>query len=352
MTSTPTAALTVADAYLNPTSEAELFDASGVIAIDLPCRGCEYNLRGLPRDSRCPECGIPSGLSTRGDLLRFADPGWLRQLARGISYVLWGILVAIVASVAGGALGAVTSPMAAAVVGVVGSLLGVYGAWLVTERDPSGLGEDRYGRARRVIRFALIVGLLASVIQVLAHALPLTAPFLILLGLLALAFGVIGLVGEYCKLVYFEKLALRIPDYDLSKRARVVRRWLIVIWSLMLIAGAAGATFAIARGARVAGVGVTVRGGNVVVRTPTGTSGRAPTTAPAPLIAAGPSPTTAPATPVVNMLPAFGCVGIALGVVFLAVMLVYIRLLIRLGRSFRQQMEFARAAWAAAGQPV
>ncbi|MGE0480194.1 MAG: hypothetical protein AB7Q17_06945 [Phycisphaerae bacterium] len=352
MTSTPNAASAAADAYLNPISEATLFDSAGVIAIDLPCRGCEYNLRGLPRDSRCPECGIPCGLSTHGDLLRFADPDWLRKLSRGISYLLWGILVAVLANVAGGALGAVTSPVMAAVVGIVGSLLGVYGAWLVTERDPSGLGEDRYGRTRRIIRFALIVGLFAGVIQVLAHTLPLTTPILILLGLLGLACGLIGIVGEYCKLVYFEKLALRIPDYGLSRRASVVRRWLIVIWALMLIAGAVGALFAIAGGARRATVGVTVQGGNLVVQTPTGGTGRTAPAATAPIGAAGPRATTAPATPVANMLPAFGCVGATVGVLFLAVMLAYIRLLLRLRKSFCEQTDFARATWAAAGEPV
>ena len=29
-----------------------------LIDFDLPCTGCGYNLRGLPRDHACPECGL------------------------------------------------------------------------------------------------------------------------------------------------------------------------------------------------------------------------------------------------------------------------------------------------------
>ncbi len=52
-------------------------DERGSLAVDLKCKKCAYNLRGLREDGRCPECGTPVGLSTRGDLLRFATQlGW------------------------------------------------------------------------------------------------------------------------------------------------------------------------------------------------------------------------------------------------------------------------------------
>jgi ribosomal protein S27AE len=51
-----------------------LFNEAGVIIADTTCRRCGYNLRGLSRDGRCPECGTPIGLSTHGDLLRSSGP--------------------------------------------------------------------------------------------------------------------------------------------------------------------------------------------------------------------------------------------------------------------------------------
>jgi uncharacterized repeat protein (TIGR04138 family) len=32
---------------------------AAVIEVDLPCSTCQYNLRSLPFDGRCPECGDP-----------------------------------------------------------------------------------------------------------------------------------------------------------------------------------------------------------------------------------------------------------------------------------------------------
>src|SRR5437763_8308272 len=54
-----------------------------VLAADIPCRQCSYNLRGLPAAALCPECATPVAHSLRSDLLCFAHADWLRTLARG-----------------------------------------------------------------------------------------------------------------------------------------------------------------------------------------------------------------------------------------------------------------------------
>ena len=64
-----------------PLQPASMF--SGSVEGDIPCRKCSYNLRGLPLDGRCPECGTPVGVSVNGELLRYSDPEFIQTLRRG-----------------------------------------------------------------------------------------------------------------------------------------------------------------------------------------------------------------------------------------------------------------------------
>lgn len=51
---------------------------------DLPCAGCGYNLRGLTRDGRCPECGAPVADSLLRGPMAACDPAWVRRVATGV----------------------------------------------------------------------------------------------------------------------------------------------------------------------------------------------------------------------------------------------------------------------------
>lgn len=64
-------------------------DHLGRLAEDIPCEKCGYNLRGLPRGSRCPECAEPLPRRVQADLLRFSDPVWVAKLAKGMNWVFW-----------------------------------------------------------------------------------------------------------------------------------------------------------------------------------------------------------------------------------------------------------------------
>ena len=50
--------------------------ANTFISHDVPCHRCAYNLRGLPRDGRCPECGALGRWHGRG----LGRPCWSARL--------------------------------------------------------------------------------------------------------------------------------------------------------------------------------------------------------------------------------------------------------------------------------
>lgn len=221
------------------------FDATGTINADVACRKCGYNLRGLKNEGRCPECGTPVGFSTVGDLLRYSDPAWLTILTRGMSYILWGILVSILVAV-------VTIPLRSellnAWLSIAGGLLGVAGAWLLTEPDPSGLGEDQYATSRKLVRVALVVGLGGELVAALTQTLPIPEALQFVLTLAVGLAGLFGVVGEFAKFIYLEKLARRVPDVSLAERARLLRWGYGLTLAAAVIMGLIVAVFAASGG--------------------------------------------------------------------------------------------------------
>lgn len=219
-------------------------DSNGCLIADLSCRRCGYNLRGLREEGACPECGSAVGLSTRGNFLRFADPKWVETIAKGIRIILWGILVSIFGNCIAGGLSQASPGMAPAapVLALLASLVGLFGAWLLTEPDPSHVGEDRTARARRITRVALLLGVVAGLLGILEQVLPNDPAMHAVFGLITIAVGLFTIVGEFYKFVYLEHLASRVPDDLLVKRARVLR-WAFVICTSALVVG--GVTVAV-----------------------------------------------------------------------------------------------------------
>jgi len=134
------------------------------IANDVVCRKCGYNLRGLPQNGHCPECGTPIGVSLHGYLLRFSDPRWLLTLRTGINAILVSVGIALLAAIVqafsrgrGGVLHTLVS--------WAGSIVALAGVWLLTMPDPNGLGEQEYGNARKLARVGAIAGLAGSLLS-------------------------------------------------------------------------------------------------------------------------------------------------------------------------------------------
>lgn len=160
----------------NPTPPGPVPHPAAQVGADRVCIRCSYNLRGLPTDGRCPECGTPVADSLRGDYLAFAAPEHLASIRAGLDLVLVGVPVYFVALV-GGLLGglAVRGILSPPEIGVLRhaamlapSALLLAGYWRLTRPEP---GHGRFGAptsARRVIRVAAVLQAAASGADVLA----------------------------------------------------------------------------------------------------------------------------------------------------------------------------------------
>jgi len=189
-------------------------DEAGLIAEDLPCRHCGYNLRTLSPAVQCPECGTSVGRSVHGDYLRYADPAWVRGLAIGATLVFVATTLQTVywAVVVGLTLKGYLVPgwywmstlVTSAIVGV--------GSWLITVPDPGSGGLDARDRTRRRARFFLVIGFalmtssqfLGGLATGLWHALEIFAHLNLIAGVIAL-------------LSCVKELLLRIPDRVLAR---------------------------------------------------------------------------------------------------------------------------------------
>jgi hypothetical protein len=281
--------------------------ARQVIDHDQPCRKCGYNVRGLATDNRCPECGTPVGFSFHGDLLQFCDPGWVETLYRGARAFIIGIAVIILSAIAVVVLGAATGSQGVALLMAVGVVIGwilVYlGWWWMTEPDPSGLGEDKYGTARKIIRISLLAGIVEQVLQQVQRQIGVSPSLEVGLQVIGFALGVVGVIGAFAQFNYLKKLARRIPDMALSNRANFLMYALGGTYGVLLLIGLI----------------MNLSGGRGAVRGPGGGSA----------------------------LVALGCFAVTVVIALLVFLIMYLRLVERIGARFKEQAAIARSTWAA-----
>ncbi len=217
---------------LNDTSERNCLSA------DLLCNHCGYNLRGLPTEGRCPECGTEVARSLRGDLLSAADPAWLERVNRGHLYVASGFLgflvfAAAVPTVFGWvglglrlARGTGVSSMVLRVVNLVGIagslvlvLIGVVG---ITTLDPRLSLTEEPRALRRVVRGTAIAALLMAVsdcgLQLGSMAGRGVHPIILTVssGMLSACSALTLVVAS----LYLVRLCERIPNPQLARKIR------------------------------------------------------------------------------------------------------------------------------------
>lgn len=200
---------------------------------DVACRKCKYDLRGLAMNSRCPECGTLVAFSLRGDLLRFSDPSWVAGLGSGMTCILWGVPATVIGWIISHLIYFRDMWTGGAILSVAGAILHFYGAWLLTVPDPSGLGEDRYGVSRKLIRVTLLIGMLQNLFNFLAiTAATLSPRQRRACEILQIALALTTSVGLLATLNYLGKLARRISDEALAARAEQL------IWEIAIPLGA------------------------------------------------------------------------------------------------------------------
>lgn len=202
------------------------------------CISCGYDLAGLPRDGVCPECGTPIERSYAPDLLENRSIEFLMQLRSGLSLVVWSILTQVALKLLAftGGIAAMTMGFAppssqpifelfTRAVGLVLTILVLWGWWRITTPDPSRAGTDLDVKPRKVIRVAVVLqaavglaGLAFAAAYVGTQAISNTLA-IIALGV-GLAYGLAWIVQFFAVMLYLQWLARRIPDPKLHGEAR------------------------------------------------------------------------------------------------------------------------------------
>jgi hypothetical protein len=201
-------------------------DAAGHIDQDMTCIRCGYNLRGLSPDGVCPECGTAIGRSLHGDLLRFAPPDWVENLAAGMNW----IVAAIIIGIAAGALSVVLSSAVGArglgeLIAHALGIVSVIGYWKVTTPDPGRLEQEPPVNARNLVRLTVVLNYVFGFARLGAGAIDRR----VLIVALAIA-GLSGVVNYFAIFTYARQLALRIPNLRLAGQTR------IVMWGMVAVA--------------------------------------------------------------------------------------------------------------------
>lgn len=247
------------DASVEP---AAMGSEQGVVVIDRPCIACSYNLRGLPVEGVCPECGVSVERSLSGDLLRFASPAYLASIHRGVFLVVATIIGQIIVSMGAVVLGMLVGFLAAnpgstaqtqlpivlgwvlqGVLAVINFML-LYGWWLLSEPDPGFTGRDDGSKARQWVRILTAVqGAMNAVVFMVQIILGGTGrPFmlggdlvvLVLLGVSVLA-TFAWAAAFFAQMLYVRWLSRRVPDAWIEKRTRL----LIWLGPVLVTVGAA-----------------------------------------------------------------------------------------------------------------
>lgn len=235
-------------------------DHLGRIAQDLLCTSCGYNLRTLALAGVCPECAAPVARSARGHYLHLASPRWVKRLARGALLLIVAIAAAIALTgvmivtmiIIGAAIGQLSPGLedalliAACILGAGVVSLIVVGLAHLTAPDPIGTFREGSFTARRLVRWCA----LALPVLVLSRIFLPPAPGVLgitlmpfLPGFHAFLLFVAFLILALAFLRHIATLMRRIPRPGLVTFAKI-EFWFFLVATLMYVGGVGFLMFA------------------------------------------------------------------------------------------------------------
>lgn len=141
-----------------------ILDADSRVRQSIACLGCEYDLRGLSCDSRCPECGEAVTKSVFHGRLHFADAFWLRRMSAGCRWLTIGIVLGFCSG--GNTVGNELSPTGV-LWSAAAAVLILIGFWFVCSDEPTGDQPFDPVADRRTLSTPRMIALAAAVYLIL-----------------------------------------------------------------------------------------------------------------------------------------------------------------------------------------
>jgi len=208
-------------------------DGQNAITADTSCLTCGYNLRGLTKDSACPECGSPARLSVDPFFLRTADARFVRTLSNGVNLIRWSFGLRVVLGIIFIATNTIRFESYWLQFAIVQwgnglrDLLLIVGGWLLTMPNPSGQGATRHMKLRGCIRWGVVAAGLVFALDFLPRRQDVQHERLIRYCY-QLALGAVACVGQVCVFAYLAYLARDIPDKSLARWAKFFAKTLAI----------------------------------------------------------------------------------------------------------------------------
>ncbi len=195
---------------------------SAEIDADLPCSGCDYNLKGLPADANCPECGQLIARTRRFGLIN-SDPAWLRRQAAAVPWLAALCVTNVIRSDF-----SYMNFRAAAYTGhaltIAASGVALLACWHLSVPDTSSspAAADEDGSIRRGLRLAALLLLILNVAALpLFHRAP-GSPFERPSGPPTFARPIVLAAAQFLALLLLTRLAHRAGSRSLRTHARAL----------------------------------------------------------------------------------------------------------------------------------